>query len=74
MLSFLSHLIGEPGIDGKGIKGCRGEKGDEGTRIAKGKKWVTELWININPVASISINVINSLTQCVGNLCCLHFI
>lgn len=38
MLSFLSHLIGEPGIDGKGIKGCRGEKGDDGTRIAKGKK------------------------------------
>lgn len=41
---FLSLLIGEPGIDGKGIKGCRGEKGDEGKRIIKGGN-VTELWI-----------------------------
>lgn len=36
--SFLSHLIGEPGIDGKGIKGCRGEKGDEGRRIVTENK------------------------------------
>lgn len=35
---------------------------------------VTELWMNINLLAIISINVINSFTMCIGNLCCLRFI